>query len=71
MGDWFERNRGFVVVLLMNLALLGGLYIWLERPAPSPIEIDPPAPTPSPVPTATSIHAIPRASLRQWRCGET
>jgi hypothetical protein len=54
MGDWFERNRGFVVVLLMNLALLGGLFIWLERPAPSPIEIDPPDPTPSPVPTATS-----------------
>lgn len=55
MGDWFERNRGFVVVLLMNLALLGGLFIWLERPAPSPIEIDPPDPTPSLVPTATSM----------------
>jgi competence protein ComEA len=54
MGDWFERNRGFVVVMLMNLALLGGLFIWLERPAPSPIEIAPPEPTPSPVPTATS-----------------
>jgi competence protein ComEA len=54
MGDWFERNRGLLVVMLMNLALMGGLLIWLERPAPSPIEIAPPEPTPSPVPTATS-----------------
>jgi competence protein ComEA len=54
MGDWFERNRGFVVVMLMNLALLGGLFFWLERPDPSPIEIAPPDPTPSPAPTTTS-----------------
>ena len=54
MGDWFERNRAFVLVLLINLALMGGLYFWLRRPVSSPIEILPPDPTSSPAPTATS-----------------
>jgi competence protein ComEA len=54
MGDWLERNRGSVLVLLVNLALIGGLFFWLRRPVSSPIEILPPDPTPSPAPTATS-----------------
>jgi len=53
MGDWFERNRGFVLILLINLALMGGLFFWLKRPAPSSVEIVPPDPTPSPALTAT------------------
>ncbi len=54
MGDWFERNRGYVVVMLVNLALIGGLFFWLKRPASTPVEIIPPDPTPSPVPTSTA-----------------
>lgn len=54
MGDWFERNRGYVVVMLVNLALLGGLFFWLKRPVSTPVEIIPPEPTPSPVPTSTA-----------------
>jgi competence protein ComEA len=46
MRDWIERNRGFVLVTLVNLALVGGLFFWLQRPAPSPVEIIPPEPTP-------------------------
>ncbi len=53
MGDWLERNRGSVLVLLINLALIGGLFFWLRRPVSSPVEIVPPDPTPSPVPSAT------------------
>lgn len=52
MGDWLERNRGTVLVLLINLALIGGLFFWLRRPASSPVEITPPDPTPVPVPTS-------------------
>ena len=54
MGDWFERNRAFVLVLLINLALMGGLYFWLRRPVSAPVEILPPDPTATPAPTATS-----------------
>lgn len=53
MSDWLERNRGFVVVTLFNLALFGGLFFWLQRPASAPIEIIAPEPSPSPAPTAT------------------
>ena len=54
MGDWFERNRGYVVLMLVNLALLGGLFFWLRRPVSTPVEIIPPEPTPSPAPTSTA-----------------
>ena len=50
MGDWFERNRGFVLILLINLALMGGLFFWLKRPASSPVEIVPPQTPPNPPP---------------------
>jgi competence protein ComEA len=54
MGEWFERNRGYVVLMLVNLALLGGLFFWLRRPVSTPVEIIPPEPTPSPAPTSTA-----------------
>jgi competence protein ComEA len=56
MGDWLERNRGIILILLINLALIGGLFFWLRRPVSSPVEITSPGPTPSPVlaPTSTS-----------------
>jgi competence protein ComEA len=53
MGDWLERNRGTVLVLLVNLALVGGLFFWMKRPVSSPVEILPPDPTPAPTSTAT------------------
>jgi competence protein ComEA len=57
MGDWLEHNRGFVLVMLINLALIGGLFFWLRRPVSAPMEILPPDPTPSPVATPTSTPA--------------
>ncbi len=49
MAEWLERNRGHVIVLLINLAVTGGLFFWLQRPAPAPLEITPPQPSPAPV----------------------
>ncbi len=55
--EWFERNRGYVLLTLIFLALLGGLFFWRGRPAPAPVEILPPEPTPSPMPTLTATPA--------------
>lgn len=57
MIDWLERNRGYVLVTVINLVLVGGLFFWLRQPASEPIEILPPEPTPSPTlaPTPTSM----------------
>ena len=56
MAEWLERNRGHVIVLLINLAVTGGLFFWLQRPVAAPLEITPPQPTSAPVitPTATA-----------------
>jgi competence protein ComEA len=52
MGDWLERNRGYILVTLINLALVGGLAFWLKRPDPAPLEMVLPDPTPAPSPTS-------------------
>jgi competence protein ComEA len=49
MVEWLERNRGHVIVLLINLAVTGALFFWLQRPVAAPLEITPPQPTPAPV----------------------
>lgn len=54
MGNWIERNRGFVLVTLINLTVVGGLFFWMQRPAPAPIEVVPPQPTPSPTLQSTA-----------------
>jgi competence protein ComEA len=46
MAEWLERNRGHIVVLLINLAVTGGLFFWLQRPVAAPLEITPPQLTP-------------------------
>ena len=52
MTDWIERNRGYILVVLINLAVVGALHFWLQRPAPEPLEIlPPPAPSPALAPT--------------------
>ena len=54
MTDWIERNRGYILVVLINLAVVGALHFWLQRPAREPLEIlPPPAPSPALAPTVT------------------
>ena len=55
--EWLERNRGYVILTLIFLALLGGLFFWQRSPTPAPVEILPPEPTPSPMPTLTATPA--------------
>jgi len=54
MAEWLERNRGHVIVLLINLAVTGGLFFWLQRPVAGPLEITPPQPTPAPAVTPSA-----------------
>jgi len=53
MPDWLGRNRGPLVITLLNLVLLGGAAIYLHQPAPAPIGVTPPPPTPAPTATPT------------------
>ena len=57
MTDWLELNRGFILVTLVNLALVGGLFVWLRQPASAPIEIVTPDLTPSPTIEPTDTPA--------------
>jgi competence protein ComEA len=54
MAEWLERNRGHVIVLLINLAVTGGLFFWLQRPVAAPLEITPPQATPASVITPSA-----------------
>lgn len=55
MVDWIERNRGFIVVTLLNLALIGGVVFWVRQPRPAPMKVIPLSPDPTmPLATATT-----------------
>jgi competence protein ComEA len=58
VAEWLERNRGHVVVLLINLAVTGALFFWLQRPVAAPLEITPPQPTPAPTATLAPAAAL-------------
>ena len=45
-NHWIERNRGHIVVLLLNLILTAGLLFLLHRPVPAGIRITPATPAP-------------------------
>jgi competence protein ComEA len=63
MAEWLERNRGHVIVLLVNLAVTGGLFFWLQRPVAAPLEITPPQPTSAPVITPSAQPPLGTATL--------
>ncbi len=63
MAEWLERNRGHIVVLLVNLAVTGGLFFWLQRPVAAPLEITPPQPTLAPVITPSAQPPLGTATL--------
>jgi competence protein ComEA len=53
MADWLERYRGYIVIVLLGLIVLGGMFFFLRRPKPEPIFILTPEPTATPLPTPT------------------
>ena len=53
MADWLERYRGYILIVLLNLIVLGGMFFFLRRPQPEPIFILTPEPTATPLPTPT------------------
>jgi competence protein ComEA len=64
VNEGLKEYRGYIVILLVCLILIGGTFILLTRPTPEPITITPvptltptPLPTPSPTPTLTPSPA--------------
>ncbi len=79
MTEWLERNRGHIIVLLINLAVTGGVFFWLQRPVATPLEITLPQPTSAPVITPSAqpplgsaqppVGTAPAAMLRVYVTG--
>jgi len=60
VNDWLEKHRGYIVIVLACLILVGGAFILARRPVPQPLAITPavtPTPTPPPTPTLTPTPA--------------
>lgn len=60
MNDWLEHYRGYILIALVCLILIGGAFILVRRPTPEPIAIATavvPTPTPMPTPTLTPTPA--------------
>ena len=57
MADWLERYRGYILITLINLIVLGGVVILLRRPPePEPFTVTlQPSPTPVPTPAPARI----------------
>ena len=53
MDGWLERYRGYILILLFGLVVLGVVFFFLRRPQPEPITILPPEPTATSLPTPT------------------
>jgi competence protein ComEA len=53
MDGWLERYRGYILILLFGLVVLGVVFFFLRRPQPEPITILPPEPTATSMPTPT------------------
>jgi len=68
VDGWLEQYRGYILIVLLCLILIGGAFILVQRPTPEPIAIATVvASTPTPLPTAT-FTATP-ASLRIYVSG--
>ncbi|MGA9347272.1 MAG: helix-hairpin-helix domain-containing protein [Anaerolineae bacterium] len=53
MSNWLERYRGYVLITVINLVVLGGVIFFLRRPPPPELTIASPTPTATPLPTPT------------------
>ena len=53
MGEWRDRNKAYVLAILLVAIAAGSVRFWLRRPQPAPIVISTPAPTVPPTPMQT------------------
>jgi competence protein ComEA len=55
VNDWLERYRGYILIVLVCLILVGGAFVLVQRPTPEPISIATPLiPTATPRPTVAA-----------------
>jgi len=53
MSNWLERYRGYILITLINVVILGGVVVLLRRPPQPEIIVTVPTPTATPLPTPT------------------
>jgi competence protein ComEA len=58
MSNWLERYRGYILITLINVIVLGGVIVFLRRPTPPDLTIvtSPPTATPLPTPTPRPVQ---------------
>jgi competence protein ComEA len=53
MSNWLERYRGYILITVINLIILGGVIVFLRRPAQPELIVTSPPPTATPQPSPT------------------
>jgi len=53
MSNWLERYRGYILITVINVIILGVVIVFLRRPQPPELIVTPPPPTATPLPTPT------------------
>jgi competence protein ComEA len=56
MSNWLERYRGYILITLINLIVLGGVTFLLRRPPSSEVITISPTVTPLPTPTPRPVQ---------------
>lgn len=56
MSNWLERYRGYVLITLINVIMLGGVTFFLRRPPSSDVLTIAPTATPLPTPTPRPLQ---------------
>ncbi len=57
MSEWLERYRGYILLQIVNVALVGVLWFCLRRPAPVVMMVQTPVPTPmTPTPAMVRVY---------------
>jgi len=72
MSEWLERYRGYILLQIANVALIGVLWLWLRRPSPVVMTVQTPVLTPTAAVvrvyvcgavTRPDVYAVPRDAI--------
>ena len=69
MSNWLERYRGYILIALINVIVLGGVIVFFRRPQPPEFIVTSPSPTATPAPTATPLPTPTPRPLRVYVSG--